>query len=283
VSISGTIDRAVDRAIEKGCNTFQIFTKNPRAWRPKTLTLREINTFVEKVSLYNTYPVFGHMPYLPNLASAKKDVYRKSVQSLSSELHRCERLKIPYLVTHLGSHLGAGKPQGFERIIKAINLALSQSSNEVMLLLENTAGTKNSMGGSFEDIKYMIDHAEKPDHIGVCFDTCHGFASGYDLRTKETVEAVISEFDSVMGFETLKAVHLNDSLGDLGSRIDRHEHIGLGKIGEDGFRNMLKSEFRRLPLILETPIDDRRTDTQNLQKVRELAGEIQPNCRDGLI
>jgi len=274
VSISGSIDRAVDRAVKLGCNTFQIFTRNPRGWRSRELKPGEVKAFIEKVKRYGMNPVFGHMPYLPNLASPKDEVYEKSVESLIMELNRCLKLRIPYLVTHLGSHLGVGMNVGFKRIINAINKGLSEVNGDVMLLLENTAGTKNSMGGSLEDIKYIIDRIDEPERVGVCFDTCHGFAAGYDLRTKEAVESTIRKLDETIGFERLKLIHLNDSKGGLNSRIDRHEHIGMGMIGEEGFRNILQSRLGKLPLILETPIDKRRSDIENLNKVRELAGEL---------
>ena len=274
VSISGSIDKAVDRAVKLGCNTFQIFTRNPRGWRSRELKPEEAEAFIEKVERYGIDPVFGHMPYLPNLASPKDEIYEKSVESLIMELNRCLKLRIPYLVTHLGSHLGAGIDVGFERIINAINKGLSEVNGDVMLLLENTAGTKNSMGGSFEDIRYIIDRIDEPERVGVCFDTCHGFAAGYDLRTREAVESTIRKLDEIIGFERLKLVHLNDSKGGLNSRIDRHEHIGMGMIGEEGFRNILQSRLGKLPLILETPVDKRRSDIENLNKVRELAGEL---------
>lgn len=274
VSISGSLDRAVDRAVERGCNTFQIFTRNPRSWRSKELNIEVVNLFIQKVERHKICPVFGHMPYLPNLASPKEDTYKKSVEALKLELNRCGKLTIPYLVTHLGSHLGAGKDEGFKRIINAINESFSEVEGEVMLLLENTAGTKNSMGGSFEDIRFIIDRIDVPERVGVCFDTCHGFAAGYDLRTDDAVEDTIKKFDQVIGFERLKLVHLNDSKGSLDSRIDRHEHIGMGEIGEEGFKCVLRSKLGQLPLILETPIDKRRSDVENLRKVKELAGEL---------
>ena len=163
---------------------------------------------------------------------------------------------------------------GFTRLINGINQAFKVTEGGVMLLLENTAGTKNSMGGSFEDVQYIIEHLAYPERVGVCFDTCHAFTAGYDLRTEKTVEETIGKLDEIIGFEKLKLVHLNDSLGGLKSHRDRHEHIGMGKIGEEGFRNVLKSEFGQLPLILETPKDLRRSDTGNLRKVKELAGEF---------
>jgi len=216
-------------------------------------------------------PVFAHMPYLPNLASPRDEIYQKSVKTLSSELERCKQLTIPYLVTHLGSHLGAGMQKGFTRLIDGINQAFKGTSRDVMLLLENTAGTRNSMGSHLEDIQHIIELLSHPERVGVCFDTSHAFAAGYDLRTKEKVEVTVKEIDETIGFEKLKLVHLNDSKGDYNSHIDRHEHIGMGKIGEEGFRNILGSRLGELPLIMETPIDDRRSDVGNLQKVKDLA------------
>jgi len=274
VSIQGSVDKAVDRAVELGCNTFQIFTRNPRQWKPKELTAEEIKAFVEKVNSNNMEPVLGHMPYLPNLASPENDVYTKSVETLTSELERCERLEIHYLVTHLGSHLGAGMQTGFKRIIKAIDKAFRVAGEGVMLLLENTAGTKNSMGSSFEDIQNIIEQVCYPRNIGICFDTCHAFAAGYDLRTQKAVEGTVRTLDQTIGCEKVKLVHLNDSVGDLNSHIDRHEHIGMGMIGDEGFRNLLRSSLGRLPLILETPKDSRRSDAENLAKVLELAGRL---------
>jgi len=271
VSIVGSIDEAVDRAVEIGCNTFQVFTRNPRSWKAEKLKPKEVKAFIEKVEKFDMKPVFAHMPYLANLASPKQNIYSKSVETLKMELERCRSLKIPYLVTHLGSHLGAGKNSGFKKIIQAIDEAYSTVSGEVMLLLENTAGTRNSMGGSFEDIKYIIENLSSPELVGVCFDTAHGYAAGYDLRTPAAVQETIRRFDETIGFEKLRLIHLNDSRGGLGSHIDRHEHIGLGKIGEEGFRAILKSSLSRLPLIMETPIDDRRSDIENLLKVLELA------------
>jgi deoxyribonuclease-4 len=271
VSIYGSIDQAVDRAVELDCNTFQIFTRNPRQWKPAKLTLEAIKAFSDKVKSHNIKPVFAHMPYLPNLASPKDNVYTKSIETLKTELERCGRLEIPYLVTHLGSHVGAGKQAGFMRIINGINQAFNATGGGVILLLENTAGTKNSMGSTFEDIQYIIKQLIHQKSVGICFDTSHAFAAGYDLRTADSIEETIRKIDEVIGLEKLKLVHLNDSKGDLNSRIDRHEHIGLGKIGEEGFRNILGSRLGSMPLILETPVDSRRNDVDNLRKVKDLA------------
>jgi len=272
MSIHGSIDKAVDRALEIGCNTLQIFTRNPRGWKARPLKEDEIKAFISKVEKNDVKPVFSHMPYLSNLASPKNSVYVKSIKTLVIEMMRCQRLRIPYLITHLGSHLGYGTKIGLERIIRAIDEAFSVAGEKITLLLENTCGGKNSIGGCFEEIQYIIEQSSYSDKIGVCFDTCHAFAAGYDLRTEEAIEKTIRKFDEIVGFNKIVLVHLNDSRGDLNSRIDRHEHIGLGKIGEEGFRNILKSKFARLPLILETPKDSRRSDLENLLKVKALIG-----------
>ncbi len=276
VSIAGSIDKAVDRAIEKGCDTFQIFTRNPRGWKIKELTETDAMRFIEKVKRSGIFPPVDHMPYLPNLAAPTDDVYDKSVAALTEELKRCNALQIPYLVTHLGSHRGYGKEAGLRRIVNAINTAFSEvdvdGDNSVMLLLENTAGTKNSMGGTFEDIRAIMARIGHKERIGICFDTCHAFVAGYELRTEKSLNATMQHFDEVIGLGHLKLIHLNDAKAGLDSRLDRHEHIGLGYIGEAGFRVILRdARIKELPMILETPVDDRRGDRENIQKVRELA------------
>jgi deoxyribonuclease-4 len=210
------------------------------------------------------------MPYLPNLASPKTDVYEKSIESLTKELDRCAQLEIPYIVTHLGSSLGSGKNDGIARIINAANTAFSNSRGEVTLLLENTAGSKNSVGSTFEDIRRVVEGISEKARVGVCLDTCHAFAAGYDLATHEGLRRTLQRFEQVIGLQRLKLVHLNDSKGGLRSGWDRHEHIGLGKIGEKGFANILNSALGERPLILETPINETRNDTENLNKVLTL-------------
>lgn len=272
LSIAGSIDRAVDRAVERRCETFQVFTRNPRGWKFKPLDKEEAEDFVTKLRASKIDPAVSHMPYLPNLASHDREIYGKSVETLIAELDRAGRLGMRFVVTHLGSHLGAGMEVGFKQITGACNTALSAVQNEVQLLLENTAGTKNSMGGTFEDIRRIIDGIDERSRVGICYDTCHGFAAGYDVRTPERLEATLGQLDAAIGLNRLKVVHLNDSKGKLGSRIDRHEHIGVGHIGNKGFRAILHNEvIRELPLILETPIDPRHTDEWNLRKVRRLS------------
>ena len=271
VSIAGSLDLAVDRAKETGCDVFQMFSRNPRGWGYKPLLDRDCDTYKGKIQATGIIPV-DHMPYLPNLASPKPDIYEKSIAALTAELDRCGRLGIPYLVTHLGHHLGDGIAGGRARVIRAINTALGESDTAAILLLENTAGEKNSVGSSFEHIRGILDGIENHRRTGVCFDTCHAFAAGYELRTETGIAETLAQFDDQIGISNLKIIHLNDSKGDRGSGLDRHEHIGLGFIGENGFRNLLSHPIiSSVPLICETPVDDRRDDAGNIAKVRELA------------
>ena len=272
VSISGTLDLAVDRAKDAGCDVFQMFSRNPRGWAVQPLTEEVCERFQAKVKTTGILPV-DHMPYLPNLASPKDEIYEKSVQSLTTELNRCGMLGIPFLVTHLGHHLGDGIAGGRSRVIRAINTALVTSDNSVMLLLENTAGEKNSVGSSFAHIHGIIEGLDKQERVGVCFDTCHAFAAGYEMRTEDGIAETLAQFDEQVGTKNIKILHTNDTKGDRGSGLDRHEHIGMGFIGENGFRNILHHPvLSALPLICETPVDERRDDVGNIAKVRELAG-----------
>lgn len=272
MSIAGSIDQAVDRAKEKNCDTFQIFTRNPRGWKLKKLSSHDVSGFRQKLRNSTIDPAIVHMPYLPNLSCPKKGLYKRSVRTLTLELQRCSLLDVPYLVTHLGSHLGKGREVGLEQLIQAVDTALETSKTRTMLLLENTAGTRNSMGSSFEDIREILDHVSQRNRVAVCFDTAHAFAAGYDLRNTESVQSTVDELGRVVGLDLVKVIHANDSKGDLGSGIDRHEHIGMGYIGEQGFKAILHNDIlRKLPLILETPIDRRGTDVTNLRRLRELS------------
>lgn len=271
VSIAGSLDLAVDRAKDAGCDVFQMFSRNPRGWTSAPLTDAICDTFRAKIRTTGIIPV-DHMPYLPNLASPKPEVYEKSVAALTAELDRCGRLGIPFLVIHLGHHLGDGMAGGRARVIHAINTSLAASDADVMLILENTAGEKNSVGSSFEHIRGIMDGLYDTKRIGFCFDTCHAFAAGYELRTDEGIAETLGQFDEQVGLKNLKVIHLNDTKGEKGSALDRHEHIGLGFIGEDGFRRILHNKiFAALPLICETPIDERRDDRGNITMVWELA------------
>lgn len=274
VSIAGSIDQAVDRAKKIGCDTFQIFTGNPRGWKVKPLEEAVAKTFRDKLTASGMSPAVAHMPYLPNLASPKEELYEKSCSVLIRELWRCDTLGIPYLVTHPGSHLGSGREDGIERIAGAIDSALETDKGKTCILVENTSGTKNSIGGTLEDISEIFDalSGKAKKRTGVCFDTCHAFAAGYDLSIKNGLEDLLEEFESLIGLKRLKIIHLNDSKGKVGGHLDRHEHIGLGDIGEDGMRNILtEKRLSHIPFICETPVNEIRDDVGNLAKVRELS------------
>ncbi|NYT06746.1 MAG: deoxyribonuclease IV [Methanomicrobiales archaeon] len=274
VSIAGSIAKSVERAETAGCDTFQIFSRNPRGWAFRDLDPGEAALFRENVERSGLFPAVDHMPYLPNLATGKAEFYEKSITTLTAELGRCGTLAIPFLVTHLGHHLGEGIEIGRKRVISAVNQALAGVDNDVILLLENTAGEKNGVGSTFEDIAAVIEGIEARERVGVCFDTCHAFGAGYELRTREGIDQTVNRFTEILGEESCMLIHLNDSKGGLGSGLDRHEHIGLGNIGEEGFRLILSHPFfRSRPLICETPVDDRRDDAENIRVVRNLAGK----------
>ena len=276
VSVAGGLDRAVSRALEKGCDAFQIFSSNPRSWRSNHIPEESRTRFRDLQRQSGLSPVVDHMPYLPNLASAKEEVYAKSLQALARELERCQTLGIPYLVTHLGSHLGAGQERGLARIVAALQTVLSENNSDTVLLIENSAGTKNSMGSTFSDIAAVLQSLPKERHrLGVCLDTCHLYAAGYDLRTFGALQAALDQFQDCIGLERLLLIHLNDCRGSLGSHLDRHEHIGLGQIGEGGFRAILcHPALADMTMILETPVDSRRDDRGNLDVARRLASWI---------
>ncbi len=216
------------------------------------------------------------MPYLPNLSGPDNEKYSKSKDSLANELIRCSRLGIEYLVIHLGSHLGQGKENGIGQLIKSCEFAVDNFKSRykkklnVTILLENSAGQKNSIGSTIEELREILDKLPKKGY-GVCLDTCHALASGYDLRGAEACEQFVNKFDNAIGLEVLKFIHLNDSKGDIGSHLDRHEHICLGKIGIEGFKSILNmNRLRDLPVIMETPDDSVRDNSKNLQVVLKL-------------
>ena len=273
VSIAGSVANAVDNAVKRECSAFQIFTRNPRGWNAKDLTDEDISNFkknLEKSSI-DRFATVTHMPYLPNLSSPDTAGYEKSIKSMKDEVKRCEQLGIPFLVTHLGSHKGAGEEAGIKRLINALD-TISKENHDVMILLENTAGQKNSVGSNIKQLSEILFGVKNQDRFGVCIDTCHAFAAGYDLRTEKAVKQTFSLFDKEIGYKHLKILHLNDSKGELGNNLDRHEHIGLGNIGEEGLSHVIKiMNKKKIPIILETPIDERRDEFGDIQKAKDLA------------
>lgn len=273
VSISGSLAAAVDNAVQRNCTAFQIFTRSPRMWTAKDIPKKDAEEFKERLasSKIDRMATVAHMPYLPNLSSPDPAVHARSVGVLVSEVHRCGQLGIPYLVVHLGSHMGGGEQKGIKQLVTALTKAAGVK-NDVMILLENTAGQKNSVGSEFAQWAQILFQLKPKERFGVCFDTCHAFAYGYDLRTEQDVSETFKKFKETIGFENLKILHLNDSKGELGSNLDRHDHIGLGKIGERGMRAVIKmADKKNIPIIMETPIDSIRDDLGNMKKVMELA------------
>jgi len=278
VSIAGGLQNAVDNASKIGCTAFQIFTKNPRGWAEKVLDARDVQMFKLKLrhSGIISDAVAVHMPYLPNLSAPNGELYKKSIDSLISELHRCFQLEIPNLVVHLGSHLGSGPQNGIDQLVNSVNTATDHSESsgrkngKVTILLENSAGQKNSIGSQIEEIQSIFNILGKTDY-GLCIDTCHLFAAGYDLSTESGASTLFEKIDSHIGIENIKIIHLNDSKGDLGSNLDRHYHIGLGKIGQSGLRHLVNyKKLTNVPFIMETPIDSVRNDLENITFVKTL-------------
>ncbi|HJJ22648.1 MAG TPA: deoxyribonuclease IV [Nitrosopumilus sp.] len=273
VSIAGSIDKAVDNAVERKCSAFQIFTRNPRGWHAKELNKDDISNFKLKLkaSKIDRLATCAHMPYLPNLATPKEEGFEKSVKTLIDETKRCAQLGIPYLVTHLGSHLGTGDEAGIKKLIEGLTKA-AQTKNDVIILLENTAGQKNSVGSNFKQLGEIFNQLKPAKKFGICIDSCHAFVAGYDLRTEAKVKETFKEFDKYVGIKNLKILHLNDARGDIGCNLDRHYHLGLGGIGEKGIASIVKfANKQKIPIILETPIDDDRDDFENVKKAKEFA------------
>ena len=302
VSISGGISNSVDNALKIGCNTFQIFSRNPRGWTAKPLQGDDVENFRKKLneSKIDRYSVFVHMPYLPNLSSSDRKLHKRSTDTLKEEIKRCSTLGIPYVILHLGRHGEQGIEHGISQMEKACTSAInyyyrsSLSSTleskirkkgnigieykPVMIILENSAGGKNSLGSRFDELGLILDKLKfssgKKNSFGICLDTCHAFAAGYDLKTKEGVCETLDKFKSEIGLKNLKLVHLNDSKDMLSSNRDRHEHIGLGKIGMQGFKELLTYKaVRKIPLIMETPLDKRRQNHDNLKVVLKLLND----------
>ncbi len=217
------------------------------------------------------YPLFIHMPYLPNLATKAKTLFKSSVSSLIAELERCEILEVPFLIMHVGKRMEASEKEGIHRVAEGINEALRKVKNKVILLLENTAGMGSEIGYRFEQLREIIDRVEEKERVGVVLDTAHAFEAGYDLRDKKSLDETLKEFDEIVGLGKLYCLHLNDSKTDFASRVDRHWHIGKGKIGLEGFKAIVNHPLlKNLPGIMETPKDDTRLDLMNMRVIRSL-------------
>jgi deoxyribonuclease-4 len=255
MSIAGGVARALWRGVETGCDVIQIFTKNAMQWRANPLTQDDSAAFFKARQETGIRSIAAHGSYLINLASPDDSLYERSQEALWEEMLRAEALELPYLVMHPGSPRGGGEEEGIDRIARAINLIHHQGAGiKVMILMETTAGQGTTLGYRFEHFARIIGRIEEEERVGVCLDTCHIFAAGYDISTPEGYEATLEEFDRVIGLARLKVIHLNDSKAAAGTRVDRHEHIGKGSLGLDAFRRLLQDpRLAHLPFILETP------------------------------
>ncbi|MDY6987336.1 MAG: deoxyribonuclease IV [Thermodesulfobacteriota bacterium] len=272
-SIAGGLHRALETASQYGCPVLQLFTKNASTWKERQLSAEEIRQFERAGRQGNIEVVCSHAAYLINLASPDRVQYERSVKALGNELRRSSQLAIPYVVLHPGAHMGRGGDHGLRQVAKGIDAAFEQvPEGGCHLLLETTAGQGTNLGRTFEQLAAIADRVEAKGRLGFCFDTCHVFAAGYDLRTKKAYDLTMSAFDRVLGLERLHIIHVNDAKKGLGSRVDRHEHIGQGAIGIEAFGFIMNdSRLRSMAKILETPkgngVDH---DRLNLERLRAL-------------
>lgn len=272
-SAAGGAFRALERGDELGCRTVQIFTKNANQWAAKPLAESDIEAFHDARKATGLGPVVAHDSYLINLASFDRSLYRKSLNAFEDELRRAETLGVDFLVTHPGAHLGKGEDVGVARVAESLSLLHEKTDGfNVKICLETTAGQGTTLGYTFEHLRDIIDQTKASERLGVCFDTCHVFAAGYDIRTAATFRKTLRAFDTVVGLDRLLVIHANDSKKEFGSRVDRHDHIGQGHIGEEAFRTLMRSKrLAEIPKILETP-ESETMHAVNLRHLNDLAG-----------
>jgi deoxyribonuclease-4 len=273
MSVTGGLARAFDRATRVNAKALQIFTRNQRRWTVPPLRDEEVAAFAASWKAWGDLPVAAHGSYLINLANPEKEAARRSIEGLSEEIIRCSRLHIPYLIIHPGSHMGSGVRTGLSAVSRSLDAAMEKAANStVSVLLETTAGQGTGLGCRFEELAHILEHSLFKERLGVCFDTCHAFAAGYDIRTREAFEKTFRDFDSSIGLERLRFFHLNDSKHGVGSRLDRHQHIGKGEIGRTGFEILVNDpRFRNYPMVLETPKGkELAEDKRNLRLLRSL-------------
>ncbi|WP_129675425.1 deoxyribonuclease IV [Candidatus Chloroploca sp. Khr17] len=273
MSIAGGVSKAFARGEQVGCEAMQIFSKNERQWVARPLPEAEIAAFKAEQARSGIGPVIVHDSYLINLAAPADELWEKSMRAFADELERCALLDIPYLVTHPGAHTGSGEEAALEREAVALNRLFDEGvGGTTTVLLETTAGQGTALGHRFEHLARLFELVPHHDRMAVCVDTCHIFAAGYDIRTPTTYATTFAEFDRLVGLDRIKCFHLNDSQKDLGSRVDRHAHIGQGFLGLEAFRLLVNDpRFRSIPKIIETPKGDAMLeDIENLTLLRSL-------------
>ncbi|MCM8795914.1 MAG: deoxyribonuclease IV [Candidatus Omnitrophica bacterium] len=272
VSSEGKIYETLERAQSLGCNTMQIFSRNPQQWRRSFLSTDEIDKFRRRRRISRINPIFIHIPYLINLASPNPRLYTASIEAYIEDILEAEALKADYIVTHMGSHKNTSEEAGLARLTSALNTILEKTKNtSVGILLENTAGSGSWLGYKFSHQKKIIAGLKHKERIGLCFDTAHAYLAGYDITTSWGLESTLKEIDKLIGVDLIKLIHLNDAKGKLGSRQDRHEHIGKGSLGKEAIKRIINHpKLRNRPFILETPKKTEEDDIMNLQTVRNL-------------
>lgn len=274
MSIAGGLHRALERGEAVGCSAIQMFTTNATQWKANPLSDQDVLAFVQ-ARARTGITVAAHDSYLINLGSPDRGLLEKSRRRFLEEMQRCERLGIPVLVMHPGAHREAGEDEGLRTVSGSLNeLFKATAGSSLVVALENTAGQGTALGHSFHHLARLLDDSINPDRLGVCFDTCHAFAAGYDLRTEDAVRCVFEEFDETVGLDKLRVIHANDCKKHLGSRVDRHEHIGRGTIGLECFRTIMRDpRFRDVPKLIETPkqLDGVDMDLVNLALLTEMA------------
>lgn len=272
VSTEGRIYEAFKRAKALGCNTMQFFSRNPQQWRQKILDPEEIKKFNKLSEKANVRPIFIHIPYLINLASPNPRLYEASIKAYIEDIKEADALKADYIVTHMGSHKETSESAGLKRLTGALNIILEKTSDtNVAILLENTAGSGSWLGYKFSHQKKVVEGLKHKERVGLCLDTAHAYLAGYDIAVEEGLEAMLGEMDNLVGIELIKLIHLNDAKDKLGSRHDRHEHIGKGNIGLEGMKRIINHpDLREKAFILETPKDSENADKINLNVVRNL-------------
>ncbi len=276
MSIRGGVSMAIERARSVHCTAMQMFVKNNMQWFARPLAREEIREFIDHIQRGELLAVFAHANYLINLAATNAQFHTNSIRALSEELTRADQLELPFLVLHPGAHLGAGEETGLDKVVESIDRVLAGLPKiKTRIALETTAGQGSCLGYKFEQLAYIISRVREPERVCVCLDTAHVFAAGYDIRNESSLRKTFSEFDWMIGRDRLAAIHLNDSKTARGSRVDRHEHIGKGRIGLDAFRFIMRDRrFRKIPKVLETPKGkDLAEDVMNLKTLRSLANK----------
>ena len=271
ISIAGGFSKVVERAKVRGCETIQFFSRNPRGWRYDPLNKKEVEDFRSSVKSSDLFPIFLHLPYLPNIASRESKFYDRSIDSIVEDLKRAEEVGAQYLIIHIGHRLESSEDQAVDAVSHGMDQAFERVKNAVILLLENTAGQGTEIGYNFVQLRRIIDGVHEKERVGICLDTAHSFEAGYDLSGKDGIERTLESFDRTIGLKRLHLLHLNDSKTPLGSRKDRHWHIGEGYVGREGFRSLINHpQLKGLPGIMETPRKDTVEDLKNMKVIRSL-------------